>query len=197
MPYTYCVGQNFSALQKLFARRFFILTKTEHYNLPQWEGSDRVLRTDFNEAMADIDAALQANADSVTALAGRSRFTKLKEMNITNYVTSAELNLSDVDWRQWDKVHVDILAPQAQQGNIDLNGNSENSYIGKFGGEYSEPGIYHPRLTFYPHFQTSRFVTLTYVGTTKLWLIPYSSVNKLLFTSNSINGISLIVWGEK
>ena len=173
------------------------MTKTEHYNLPQWEGSDRVLRTDFNEAMADIDAALQANADSVTALAGRSRFTKLKEMNITNYVTSAELNLSDVDWRQWDKVHVDILAPQAQQGNIDLNGNSENSYIGKFGGEYSEPGIYHPRLTFYPHFQTSRFVTLTYVGTTKLWLIPYSSVNKLLFTSNSINGISLIVWGEK
>ena len=166
------------------------MTKTEHYNLPQWEGSDRVLRTDFNEAMADIDAALQANADSVTALAGRSRFTKLKEMNITNYVTSAELDLRGVDWSQWDKVHVDILAPQAQQGNIDLNGDSENSYIGKFGGEYSEPGIYHPRLTFYPHFQTNRFVTLTYVGTTKLWLIPYSSVNKLLFTSNSINGIS-------
>lgn len=184
------------------------MTKTTNYGLPQWEGSDRVLRTDFNEAMADIDAALQANADAidaeeaaraaaVTELSNRSRFTKLKEMNITNYVTSAELNLSDVDWRQWDKVHVDILAPQAQQGNIDLNGNSENSYIGKFGGEYSEPGIYHPRLTFYPHFQTSRFVTLTYVGTTKLWLIPYSSVNKLLFTSNSINGISLIVWGEK
>ena len=173
------------------------MTKTEHYNLPQWEGSDRVLRTDFNEAMADIDAALQANADSVTVLAGRSRFTKLKEMNITNYVTSAELGLSDVDWDQWDKVHVDILAPQAQQGNIDLNGDSENSYIGKFGGEYAEPGIYHPRLTFYPHFQTSRFITLTYIGTTKLWLAPYSSVNKLLFTSNSINGISLVVWGEK
>ena len=64
---------------------------TENYHLPEWEPTDRVLRTDFNDAMSDIDDALKANADSVTELANRSRFTKLKEMNIANYVTSAEL----------------------------------------------------------------------------------------------------------
>lgn len=42
------------------------MTKTENYNLPQWDGSDRVLRTDFNEAMADIDAALGEKCEFVT-----------------------------------------------------------------------------------------------------------------------------------
>ena len=170
---------------------------TENYHLPEWEPTDRVLREDFNKAFKDIGDTLKANADSVTELANRSRFTKLKEVNIANYVTSAELDLSDVNWSQWDKVHVDIMTPNAQQGNIDLNSDSEENYIGTFGGSYAESGVYHPRLTFYPHFQASRFVSLTYTSTVKVWLIPYSSVNKLLFTSNSINGISLVVWGEK
>ena len=170
---------------------------TENYQLNQWEQTDRVLMDDFNADNAKLDAALKANADAVTALANRSRFTKLREVNIANYTTSAELYLDDVDWSQWDKVHVDIMTSNAQQGNIYLNSDTEANYIGKFGGEYAEPGLYHPRLTFYPHFQTSRFITLTYIGTTRLWLAPYSSVNKLLFTSNSINGIFLVVWGEK
>ena len=34
------------------------MTKTEHYNLPQWEATDRVLREDFNEAFDNIDTAL-------------------------------------------------------------------------------------------------------------------------------------------
>lgn len=182
---------------------------TENYGLCQWEEMDQVLRTDFNADNGKVDAALNALAedmaqkadqtalDEVEALATKSRFAKLREVNITSYVTSAELDLSDVDWNQWDKVHVDILAPQAQQGNIDLNSDTEDNYIGKFGGPYSEPGIYHPRLTFYPHFQASRFITLTYIGTTKLWLTSYNTVTKLLFTSNSINGIYLAVWGEK
>ena len=31
---------------------------TQNHHLPQWEGSDRVLRTDFNDAMSSIDTAL-------------------------------------------------------------------------------------------------------------------------------------------
>lgn len=182
---------------------------TENFGLCQWEATDQVVRTEFNENNRTIDESLsklqeavnhkaeQTALDAVEALATKSRFAKLKEINITSYVTSAELDLSDIDWNQWDKVHVDILTPQAQQGNIDLNSDTENSYIGKFGGEYSEPGIYHPRITFYPNFQVSRFITLTYIGTTKVWLAPYNTVTKLLFTSNSINGIYLAVWGEK
>ena len=33
---------------------------TQNLHLPQWEASDRIMRTDFNDAMAAIDAALAA-----------------------------------------------------------------------------------------------------------------------------------------
>ena len=40
---------------------------TTNYNLNQWEGTDKVLRTDFNEDNAKIDAALKTNADAIAA----------------------------------------------------------------------------------------------------------------------------------
>ena len=40
---------------------------TTNYNLNQWEAADKVLRTDFNEDNAKIDAALKANADAIAA----------------------------------------------------------------------------------------------------------------------------------
>lgn len=36
------------------------MTNTANYNLPQWEASDRVKRSDFNGAMQSIDTALAA-----------------------------------------------------------------------------------------------------------------------------------------
>ena len=41
---------------------------TTNYQLNQWEATDQVLRTDFNEDNAKIDAALKANADAIAAL---------------------------------------------------------------------------------------------------------------------------------
>lgn len=38
------------------------MNNTEHYQLNQWEGSDRILRTDFNADNAKIDAAIGACA---------------------------------------------------------------------------------------------------------------------------------------
>ena len=40
---------------------------TTNYNLNQWEDTDKVLRAEFNEDNAKIDAALKANADGVAA----------------------------------------------------------------------------------------------------------------------------------
>ena len=40
---------------------------TTNYNLNQWETTDKVLRTEFNEDNAKIDAALKANADGIAA----------------------------------------------------------------------------------------------------------------------------------
>ena len=107
----------FSALQKLFARRFFILTKTTNYGLPQWEGSDRVLRTDFNEAMADIDTALQANADAVAEVAYRHQFTKLSEGSLSAANNLWEISLSGIDWSQWRTVHM-LITPVLSSGSF-------------------------------------------------------------------------------
>ena len=41
---------------------------TTNYDLNQWEGTDKVLRTDFNEDNSKIDAALKGLADKDTAL---------------------------------------------------------------------------------------------------------------------------------
>lgn len=41
--------------------------RTEHYDLCQWEATDQVLRTDFNEDNAKVDAALQGAADLAQA----------------------------------------------------------------------------------------------------------------------------------
>ena len=41
---------------------------TTNYDLNQWEGTDKVLRTEFNADNAKIDAALKANADAIRLL---------------------------------------------------------------------------------------------------------------------------------
>ena len=41
---------------------------TTNYDLNQWEGTDKVLRAEFNADNAKIDAALKANADAVDSL---------------------------------------------------------------------------------------------------------------------------------
>ena len=44
------------------------MQKTTNYQLCQWDGSDRILRTDFNEDNAKIDAALKQQANSIAGI---------------------------------------------------------------------------------------------------------------------------------
>ena len=41
---------------------------TENYGLCQWEATDQVLRTEFNEGNAKMDTAIAENATAITAL---------------------------------------------------------------------------------------------------------------------------------
>lgn len=43
------------------------MTKTETYQLNQWDPEDRILRSDFNADNAAIEAGMKANADAVSA----------------------------------------------------------------------------------------------------------------------------------
>ena len=44
------------------------MQKTTNYQLCQWDGEDRILRTDFNEDNAKIDAALKQQANSIAGI---------------------------------------------------------------------------------------------------------------------------------
>ena len=94
------------------------MNKTANFQLTQWEKTDRIMMEDFNRDNAAIDAALKANADAitaeaaareaaVTALASKSRFTKLGEWSLSADATTFEIPLTGIDWANWDKVHLD------------------------------------------------------------------------------------------
>lgn len=43
------------------------MNQTSNYQLNQWDPEDRILRTDFNEDNAKLDAALKGNADAISS----------------------------------------------------------------------------------------------------------------------------------
>lgn len=44
------------------------MTKTTNYSLPQWEATDALKRSDFNEAMATIDTKIKVAANAAAAV---------------------------------------------------------------------------------------------------------------------------------
>lgn len=172
-----------------------ILNYTENYHLPQWEPTDRVLRTDFNDAMSDIDDALKANADSVTELANRSRFTKLKEYSYASQMTKIEIDLSDIDWSQWDKVHIDGIPTNGSQMLIYFNevvNQKHKLYL------LGWSGIYMPRITFYVGNQPGRAVMASQGGTFVDDELTFSQLKKVIISGGHMpEGSYFSVWGEK
>ena len=97
------------------------MTKTEHYNLPQWEKTDRVLMEDFNEAMTDIDEAM---AELKTAIA----YVKIKEMITTNASSMLNFDVSDIDFMQYLKIELFIQSPTYHEGLSILVNNLTSGY---------------------------------------------------------------------
>ena len=56
---------------------------TEKYHLPQWEENDRIMRTDFNEAMANIDSGITDVVKSFAA--GTYRGTDQPQKIVTGF----------------------------------------------------------------------------------------------------------------
>ena len=183
------------------------MTKTTNYGLPQWEGSDRVLRTDFNEAMADIDAALQANADAidaeeaaradaVTELSNRSRFTKLWETNITANTNGLEIDLTGIDWTAWDKIHLDIITFDSDSLKIRFNSLENDIPVLGLGGIQ---GIRHrPRMTFFVGNDPQRWITFQWGATFDDFTLTDAELEKLCFGEGVLKaGTSFTLWGER
>ena len=103
------------------------MTKTTNYQLPKWEKTDRIQMSDFNDMTATLDEALhglavsaeaaQAAADSeaaaraaaITALENKSSLHFIKEVTVSTTAADYALNLSDIDWVNWQKIHIDVF----------------------------------------------------------------------------------------
>ena len=58
-------------------------------------------------------------------------------------------------------------------------------------------GVYHPRLTLSPGFQSSRFVTTFYGTSGKVFSnLRYSQLTKLVASASLGNGAKFVLWGE-
>ena len=101
---------------------------TTNYDLNQWEGTDKVLRTEFNADNAKIDAALKANADAIAAEAAAREAAETALENKLGLHTLAVNTLSgsgverfytqfpaDMDWSQWKTIHI-VIDPVQQAG---------------------------------------------------------------------------------
>ena len=167
--------------------------------------------SDFNADNAKIDAALKTQAEAIsalgaqldakadqadlTALANRSRFTKLKEVDITSDTTSIEIDLSGIDWAQWANVHLDYKNTNGSQMWLYLNSESSNN---RFHSISSSSGVYQPWLTLYVGFRADRTISANSVYNDFRNYIPYSQVEKFIITGDTMYaGAHFIVWGEK
>ena len=93
---------------------------TTNYDLCQWEATDQVLRTDFNQDNAKSDAALKINADAIVAEAS-ARSSAVAEINnqialrtlytytVTSSTQSGTLYVSipsSLNWSAWRVIHI-------------------------------------------------------------------------------------------
>jgi hypothetical protein len=110
----------------------YFLKKTQNYQLNQWDASDRILREDFNADNAKIDAAL-AEAKN------RGGYIKLKEFTTIADAAQVDIDVSDIDFSQWQEVHVDTeLIATGIMGAILFSG-SDTEFCRAVGGSSDSP----------------------------------------------------------
>ena len=69
------------------------MNRTSNYNLCQWEESDRVQRTDFNEDNVKIDAAIKAEADARSAAVAAERAARETAVRTLNTAIAGGVKL--------------------------------------------------------------------------------------------------------
>ena len=86
---------------------------TTNYNLNQWEATDKVLRTDFNEDNAKIDAALKGLSDQVAGKAAQSAVDALTQSVSGKADAATVAALSQTVSGKADQADVDALTAKA------------------------------------------------------------------------------------
>ena len=186
---------------------------TANYQLPKWEKTDRVQMKDFNDMTATLDEALHglavsaeaaqaavdseaaARAAAITALENKSRFTKLKEVNIAQQTNSFTISLTDIDWSKWDKIHLDYYATNGSKAFLKINSADGSSLLSL---EADNSGKWAPRFTMEIHYRPERELVLQN-GAYRSVVdgVTYSSLQRLVYTGSTMYpNAKFILWGE-
>ncbi len=92
------------------------MTNTANYNLPQWEASDRVKRSDFNAAMQSIDTALAGAAKIATgSYTGTGEYGSAHPTTLTFGFAPKAIILWNFDVNAKMKAPMLLVAPYTEQ----------------------------------------------------------------------------------
>lgn len=192
------------------------MNTTSHYQLNQWDGTDRILRTDFNadnlktdDAIAavreELTAQIEAVQKAVDALTPKAGLQLLKTIDIPQGSTS--VSLADIDWSAWKAVHMNLTAVTASGGTVTVAYNGD--YLGSVGGNDGDTSNSKWRrflhLIFYPLYDARRQVYDIVLGSGSSYHYHcenrYQDFTQLNFIPNStgtlLTGSTLEIWGEK
>ena len=114
---------------------------TTNYDLNQWEGTDKILRTEFNADNAKIDAALKANADAIAAeaaareagdetIAAGNCWVKVLDLTLENATTQWDVDMSAIDLTQYQKLTIcpHLKGDDSYIANVRINNLSTGYY---------------------------------------------------------------------
>ena len=97
------------------------MQQTSNYQLNQWEGTDRILRTDFNADNAKIDAAItelrEELATQIEAVRAESRLVLLKRETLDADVSEVEISLEAEHPEQYFELLIYVEPSASTTGN--------------------------------------------------------------------------------
>ena len=107
------------------------MKQSDNYQLHLWEAEDRIEMEKFNENTREIDRQLKAANE---AAANLSLMTKIKDYtpSVSGQPSQVHLDLTDIDWSQWQFVCIDVYLSKAN-----TSGSSNTASIGFNGGSSS------------------------------------------------------------
>lgn len=181
------------------------MNTTDHYQLNQWEGTDRILRTDFNaDNLKTDDAAAELRAD-VDALTPKAGAQLLKSGTLSESCSSYRLSLTGINWAAWKAVHFS-LDPKTDSGNAAISihdpwGDPMGAVSGNYGSARRSIG----HIIWYPLFNPERPVSSISLGYGRGEIyVSELSFQDLTFVDLICNsdyqmvaGTSYQIWGEK
>lgn len=115
------------------------MNTTDNYQLNQWEGTDRILRTDFNadnlktdDAVAEVRTEAAAAAaelrQQVDALTPKAGLQLIREGTLGSGGSSVDLSLTGIDWAQWNVVYIQIEPYATESRGIAIRVNGSKNY---------------------------------------------------------------------